>query len=249
VTSARIVAVPGLGLDARSWAGVRRLLAVDVLALPGMGRRGPVPPLEALADEVVRRLGKEPVLLVGHSQSCQVVVAVAERDPRVVGVVLLGPTTDPRLRRLRGLAPAWLRTAVREPWWQVPRILAQWLTTGPWAMRALWRKAAPDRIDQRLLRIAVPVTVVRGSRDALCPADWAAALAGAAPHGRLVELPGAAHMTPQTRPGEVAALLGGDVSRLPAAAGGPGRPPRSRPGWRRAVARSRRPSRSSRSRP
>jgi len=207
VTSARFVVLPGLGLDARSWAGVRRLLAAEVLHLPGTGRRGPVPPLEALVGEVVRRLGEGPVVLVGHSQSCQIAAAVAQRDARVVAVVLLGPTTDPRLRRLSGLVSAWVRTAVREPWWQVPRILAQWLHTGPRAMRALWRRAAPDRIELRLPAVAVPVTVVRGSRDALCPADWAASLAAAAPRGRLVELPGAAHMTPQTHPAEVAALV------------------------------------------
>lgn len=172
-----------------------------------MGRGGSVPLLEVLAAELQERLGAGPVVLVGHSQGCQVVAAVAECDPRVVAVVLLGPTTDPRLRRLRGLVAAWLRTAVREPPRQVPRILAQWLSTGPRAMRALWREASPDRIEARLPRLGVPVVVVRGSRDALCPADWAAQLAGAAPCGRLVEIPGAAHMTPQTHPAEVAAVL------------------------------------------
>lgn len=209
---ARIVVVPGLGLDARSWAGVLdRLpasLPADVVHLPGMGLRKPVPQLAVLAAQLRRELGGGPVVLAGHSQSCQVVAAVAEVDPRVTAVVLLGPTTDPRLRRVRGLVPAWLRTAVREPLRQVPRILAQWLHTGPRAMRALWRRAAPDRIEARLPRVAVPVTVVRGSRDALCPADWAAALAAAAPRGRLVTVPGAAHMTPQTHPAEIAELLG-----------------------------------------
>ncbi|MDT0276577.1 alpha/beta fold hydrolase [Blastococcus goldschmidtiae] len=209
----RIVVVPGLGLDKRSWAGVLDRLPASVpatvLHLPGMGLGKPVPPLETLADEVRSRLGAGPVVLAGHSQSCQVVVAVAERDPRVVGVVLLGPTTDPRLRRVPGLVVAWLRTALREPWWQVPRILAQWLHTGPPAMRALWRRAAPDRIERRLSRVRVPVTVVRGSRDALCSADWAAAVAAAAPRGRLVEIPGAAHMTPQSHPAVVADLLRG----------------------------------------
>ncbi len=179
-----------------------------------MGLRKPVPPLQTLADQVIEHLiGKGPVLLVGHSQSCQVVAAVAERDPRVVAVVLLGPTTDPRLRRVGGLAGAWLRTAVREPMWQVPRILAQWLSTGPRAMAALWRRAAPDRIDERLPRVPVPVTVVRGTRDALCRADWAAALADAAPRGRLVQIDGAAHMTVQTHADEVAALLLGELQR------------------------------------
>ena len=207
----RVVVVPGLGLDERSWSGVLDRLPASVpatvLHLPGMGRRKPVPPLETLAGEVRSRLGEGPVVLAGHSQSCQVVAAVAQRDARVAAIVLLGPTTDPRLRRLPGLVAAWLRTAVCEPWWQVPRILAQWLRTGPRAMRALWRRAAPDRIELRLPAVAVPVTVVRGSRDALCSAAFARALVAAAPRGRLVELPGAAHMTPQTHPADIAALL------------------------------------------
>ncbi len=210
-----VVAVPGLGLDERSWSGVRERLPVTVVPLPGMGRRGPVPELATLAGELASRLGEGPVLLVGHSQSCQVVVALAERDPRVVAVVLLGPTTDPRLRRPAGLAGAWLRTAVREPVRQMPRIVAQWLRTGPRAMRALWRRAAPDRIELRLPRVGVPVTVVRGEHDALCPGDWAAMLAAAAPRGRLVELPGAAHMTPMSHPAEVAALLVTSWNRPP----------------------------------
>jgi pimeloyl-ACP methyl ester carboxylesterase len=53
----------------------------------------------------------------------------------------------------------------------------------------------------------VPVVVVRGTRDALCPADWARALVAAAPAAELVELPGAAHMTVQTHPAEVAAVV------------------------------------------
>ena len=207
----RFAVVPGLGLDERSWSGVLDRLPASVpatvLPLPGMGRRKPVPALETLAEEVRSRLGEGPVVLVGHSQGCQVAVTVAECDPRVVAVVLLGPTTDPRLRRLPGLVGAWVRTAVREPWGQVPRILAQWLRTGPRGMRALWRRASPDRIELRLARVGVPVTVVRGSRDALCPADWASELGAAAPRGRLVEIPGAAHMTPQTHPAEVATVL------------------------------------------
>jgi pimeloyl-ACP methyl ester carboxylesterase len=76
-------------------------------------------------------------------------------------------------------------------------------------MTALWRRTAPDWIDERLRRVAVPVVVVRGDRDALCPHDWAAHLAWCAPRGRLVELPGAAHMSPHTHPDDVARLVCG----------------------------------------
>jgi pimeloyl-ACP methyl ester carboxylesterase len=74
-------------------------------------------------------------------------------------------------------------------------------------MRALWRMAAPDRIDDRLRAVAVPVTVVRGTRDRLCRREWATAVAAAAPSGRVVEVTGAAHMTVQTHPDDVAAVL------------------------------------------
>jgi len=203
----RFVLVPGLGLDERSSRRVRARIAATVLPLPGMGLAGPVPPLEALADRLLDQLGEGPVVLVGHSQSCQVVALAAARDPRVTAVVLLGPTTDPRLRSRLGLTRHWLATALREPWWQVPLIVVQWWRTGPRAMAALWRAAAPDDTDQRLTDVRVPVTVVRGTRDRLCGHDWAARLAKAAPRGRLVELPGAAHMTPQTHPDEVAAIV------------------------------------------
>jgi pimeloyl-ACP methyl ester carboxylesterase len=199
--------VPGLGLDERSSARLRRRIGGAVVILPGMGLRRPVGTLDELVGQLRTELGAGPVVLVGHSQSCQVVVAAAERDPRVTGVVLLGPTTDPRMRRPAVLAARWVRTAVREPWWQLPLVLAQWWRTGPRAMTALWRHVAGDRIDERLRRVGVPVIVVRGDRDALCPHDWAAQLAACAPQGRLVELPGAAHMTPQTRPGDVAELV------------------------------------------
>jgi pimeloyl-ACP methyl ester carboxylesterase len=202
-----LVLVPGLGLDGRSSARLREILPARVVELPGMGLGGPVPPLDELADRLRAALGQQPVVLVGHSQSCQVVVAAAQRDARVAGVVLLGPTTDPRLRSVRGLTARWLRTFWHEPWRGVPRMAAQWLTTGPRAMRGLWRSAEPDHIEARLPDLRVPVVVVRGTLDRLCPHDWAAGLAAAAPRGVLVEIPGAAHMTPQTHPDDVAGVL------------------------------------------
>jgi pimeloyl-ACP methyl ester carboxylesterase len=202
----RVVLVPGLGLDGRSSRALRRRLTADVVLLPGMGLRGPVPSLVELADLLCARLGNGPLVLVGHSQGCQVVAAAA-RDPRVTAVVLLGPTTDPRLRSLRELAGRWLRTAVAEPLPHWPLVVAQWLHTGPRAMRALFRALAPDRIDERLVQVAVPLVVVRGTRDRLCDADWARLVSEAAPNGGLVQVTGAAHMTVQTHPDDVAAVV------------------------------------------
>jgi pimeloyl-ACP methyl ester carboxylesterase len=211
----RLVLVPGLGLGRRSSALLRRRVPADVVLLPGMGRRGPVPGLDELADQLSSALGPGPVVLVGHSQSCQVVAATAAGDERVAAVVLLGPTTDPRLRSWWELAGRWIATVLAEPPWQYPWVLAQWLRTGPRAMVALWRAASPDRIDRRLAVLGMPVTVVRGTRDRLCPADWARSVVAAPGDGAwLVEFPGAAHMTLQTRPDAVAAVLAAVLLRV-----------------------------------
>jgi pimeloyl-ACP methyl ester carboxylesterase len=206
-----------MGLDRRSWARVLVRLAAagvsaEVAMLPGMGRPVAVPSVEEMAALLRARLGSGPVVLAGHSQGCQVAAAVAD-DPRVAGLVLFGPSTDPHLRSAWGLALRWLLTALSEPLWQLPLVLAQWARTGPTRMRALWRQASPDRIDGRLRRVPAPVVVVRGTRDRLCDAGWARALVAAAPDGRLVELPGAAHMTVQTRPDAVATLLVEQLAR------------------------------------
>ncbi|WP_369134712.1 alpha/beta fold hydrolase [Modestobacter sp. I12A-02662] len=199
--------VPGMGLDERSSARVRSRVGGRVLSLPGMGLRTQVPAFPGLVQRLRDRPGVAPVVLVGHSQSCLLVAAAAVGDPRVVGLLLLGPTPDPRLRRFAVLAARWVRTAAHEPWWQVPLVLRQWLHTGPRAMAALWRQTVRERLDEVLRRVGVPVVVVRGERDALVPRDWALRLAGCAPDGRLVELPGAAHMVVHTRPDDVARIV------------------------------------------
>jgi hypothetical protein len=66
-----VVLVPGLGLDDRSSARVRRRCPADVVLLPGMGLPEPVPSLDVLARRLLAEMGPGQVVLVGHSQSCQ----------------------------------------------------------------------------------------------------------------------------------------------------------------------------------
>src|SRR4029453_7065120 len=102
--------VPGLGLDGAAWRPTVESLppawsrGLDVALLPGYAeraaRRTDLRPV-ALAELLLDRWcpADRQVVLVGHSASCQVVAEAARRRPdRVAGLVLVGPTTDPRAR-------------------------------------------------------------------------------------------------------------------------------------------------------
>jgi pimeloyl-ACP methyl ester carboxylesterase len=58
-----------------------------------------------------------------------------------------------------------------------------------------------------LAHVAVPTTVVVGSRDLLTPPRLGRAIAAAIPGARLVEVPGAGHMLPFEEPDLLAELI------------------------------------------
>ena len=227
---AAVVAVPGLGLSvqvpARTLRRLQASTASTVVALPGYGVPGggddALDPT-ALAEHLLRRLdalGVARAVLVGHSASCQIVVEAAVRSPdRVAGLVLVGPTTDPRADRWPRLAGRWLRTAAWERPHQVPLLVRDYTRTGParmaWAMDAARR----HRMEQVLPLVRCPVLVVRGRHDRIAPGDWIAALAAAARRGRATSLPAGAHMVPITHPRDLAVAIGPFLLRPGAAPG------------------------------
>src|SRR5690606_8308668 len=161
----------------------------------------------ALAERLLARIDAHgPVVLVGHSASCQVVAAAAART-RVAGLVLVGPTTDPRAVGWPTLAARWLRTAGHERPGQVPRLAHDYARTAPGAMLRGMAAARRHRIERALAGVDCPVLVVRGRHDRIAPADWTAALAAAAPRGRAHTLPAGAHMVPITHPAAIAAVI------------------------------------------
>lgn len=218
------MAVPGLGLStAVARRTVERLPGVDraVVLLPGFGLRVPrgLPVTPArLADRLLERLAdRGPVVLVGHSASAQLVAEAAVRAPdRVAGLVLVGPTTDPRAPSWSGLAGRWLRTAAHEHPGQLPLLVHAYARTGLVSMARGMDSARHHRLDRTLAAVACPVLVVRGRHDRICPADWTAALAATAPSGAAATLPAGAHMVPITHPrmlaDRIAAFLDDRVS-------------------------------------
>jgi 3-oxoadipate enol-lactonase / 4-carboxymuconolactone decarboxylase len=80
-------------------------------------------------------------------------------------------------------------------------------TTDPGCYIAACEALAAFDIRDALPRIAVPTLVVAGAEDKAVPPADARALVAGIPDARLAMVPGAAHLTPVERPGEVTELL------------------------------------------
>ena len=203
-----LLALPGLGLGEEAW---RPTLAryggpFTVLRIPGYGvrarRRADLSPRALACEVAASQTLAGPVVVMGHSASCQVAAHVAALDPsRVVGLVLVGPTTTPAADTWPRLAAQWLRTAASEPKEQAFSLARQYSRTGLGTMRRAMDQARHDRIDQTLRNLEVPVLIIRGSDDAICTESWATYLARLPRAGggtAVITLSAGAHMVPLT---------------------------------------------------
>ncbi|MBC2960133.1 alpha/beta fold hydrolase [Nocardioides deserti] len=209
--------MPGLGLRPTAWETTYAALPgrrTRTVLLPGYGERpsrGDRLDPAALGRRLVERLRPEDgrVVLLGHSAGAQVVAHAAAAAPeRVAGLVLVGPSTDPRARSWPALAERWLRTARFERPGQVPFLLWSYPRTGLLHIARTMDTARRDDVVATLARVRCPVLVLRGRHDRICPVDWAERVAAAGPAGSRVEtLPVGAHMVPLTHGPQVAAAV------------------------------------------
>ena len=199
-----------------------------------MGCDGPT--VEHLGEDlaaVLEAVDARDAVLAGHSMGGMTLQALAVHRPdviaeRVRAMVLAGTagfgvaagflaapavflTGNPRLGRLLAgrLGPALCRgimgrrarrahlVATRDAYLSLPaHVRRQFLI----ALQAVDFRAG-------LSGVAVPTTVVVGSRDLLTPPRLGRGLAAAIPGARLVELPGAGHMLPYEEPDRLADLI------------------------------------------
>lgn len=219
------VLVPGLGLTAAVYRGLVDELGdavpTAVVALPAMGLpAAPGTPLdpEASADDLARRLADHgllaggPLVLVGHSAGGQVVAELARRHPHAVrGLVLLGPTADPRMSPRRRLVARWLGTVVHEDPRRVPVMLRAYASTTLSGFARALRAVRRRDLRATLAATSVPVLLGRGVHDRLSPAVWLEDLARTRPGTEVVTAPHGAHNLPITHPADVARWVAGAV--------------------------------------
>jgi 2-hydroxy-6-oxonona-2,4-dienedioate hydrolase len=211
-----IVLVHGLGVSSRYMvptglrlARTHRVYAPD---LPGCGRSARPPHALNVTEQAaalaawMTATGIPRAAFLGNSLGCQVIVALAERDPaRVAGAVLVAPTMDPHAPHVWQQALRLLRDMPNEPlalWWIAG---TDYLRAGPWRVLRTAQLALRDPLGPHLPAVGCPVLVVAGGRDPIVPVRWAAEVAAGLPQGRLVVLPAASHAANEACP---AALVG-----------------------------------------
>jgi pimeloyl-ACP methyl ester carboxylesterase len=209
--STPVVLVPGLGLGPESYAPTLRHLDTqyEVLTLPGYGERvsrGDDLQTEALAERLAKNLQQRAVL-VGHSASCQIVVATALAHPELVkALVLVAPSGDQTASSWPVLASRWVRSTVWDSPLLAPTLARQYFRTRFTSMARAVEAARHYDLAAAVQGVTVPTLVVRSKHDRLSPAQWTQRIADQA-HGEAWTLPTGSHMPVLTNGRELAAFI------------------------------------------
>ncbi|WP_326552977.1 alpha/beta fold hydrolase [Micromonospora sp. NBC_01813] len=229
-----VVLVHGLAVAAGLCVPVARRLAASgtvlALDLPGCGHSSkpdPVPGVAELGTALASWLPAvvtEPVVLVGVSLGCQVVLETAAQAPDwVSAVVLASPIVDRDRRSWLGQLWRWrLERATQSR--RLRRLqVTGYRRAGVRRVLRTFAAALADRPEDKIARVGAPVLVCRGTRDPLVSDEWAAQLRRQAPDARLVRMPGVVHAMSHDNPVEFARVIHGFLDEVAASRGGAGR--------------------------
>lgn len=216
-----VVLLPGLGAPSYLYPWMQetaRWTRATVLDLPGW-RRGRGRASASTVSDVGRAAAawlvatdRRDVVLVGHSSGAQSALRTAPLvADRLVGLVLAGPTLDPRARPLPALLARFVGTVAHEQLSELPAVLPWYVRSGGLPWLRLVRSVMQDRPEDLVGRLGLPVQVMSGERDRFAPPGWSAHLATLA-GGRYDLLPGA-HNACHTDPGAADRVLRAAVDR------------------------------------
>lgn len=203
-TQVPVVLVHGLGVSSRYMLPTATRLApyfqVYAPDLPGFGKSTtPRQTLNVpeLADALVAWLTVADIkqaAFLANSMGCQVVVDLAVRYPGLVSrIILTGPTVDPHHRSGSFEILRLLLDTPSEPLNQIHLAISDYFRCGPRVMWQSFHYMMKDHIEDKLPDVAVPVLVVRGSRDTIASQQWVEKMVCLLPDGRLAVIPGAPH--------------------------------------------------------
>jgi pimeloyl-ACP methyl ester carboxylesterase len=148
-----------------------------------------------MARELAREEGVD--LLVGLSVGSQAaaVAAAACGDSGVRRLLLISPTVDPAQRTALRFLAQWAAAGRLEDPALFREQLPEWRAAGPRSLLGVVTSALQVRLEQVLIDVSSPLTVVHAEDDAITGHGYAAGLATRF-HGRLVVVPSAVHSWP-----------------------------------------------------
>ena len=213
-----LVLVHGLGVSSAYWARVQPLLAarrpVYALDLPGFGRTTRPHGLlntaalaRALADWL-DAVGLGRVHLLGHSLGGPVATEFTAQSPgRVSRLILVGATIGRRGASAPHQSVGLLRDSIRESPSLFPVIMRDYLRAGFRRVIGTDLLADDDDTIATVMRLTVPMLIVRGNRDAVVPLRDTQQLLRAAPQATFAQIERAAHAVHWSRPDALAAVV------------------------------------------
>ncbi len=216
------VLVHGLGVSSRSFGPTAAELArhgvVYLVDLAGYGD-SPRPGHDMTIAEhaaslavLIRALGLDRPVVVGHSMGSQVVTTLAAEHPdSLASLVVIAPVVWPDARSFWSAVRLLAIDGTREP------LIVTLLAINDYLFRAgipYMVEQTPHligaEIEKWIGRVQAPVLVMCGERDPIVPLEWGETIAEKAPDGRFVTVPGP-HVAMFTHPDEVSALILGWV--------------------------------------
>lgn len=213
-----IVLVHGIGMSSRYLSRLHDALlphadvhSVDMpgfAGLPKPGRAVDVETMAAALGEVVASLDAGPVVVVGHSMGTQWAVELSVQRPDLVShVAIIGPVVDVGHRsafaQTRALCIDTLLESPAANW----IVATDYLRCGvPWYVSQL-RAMLDYALEERVVRLAVPLLVIRGERDPIAGPEWCRLLRDRAPVAALVHIPGRPHNAQWSAPRAVAGAI------------------------------------------
>lgn len=210
-----LVLVHGIGVSHRYFEPFMRAMRgrrVNVVALdlPGYGlARDPddtltIDQLADLVNQFVRDQGYPDCTIVGHSMGSQIAVEAVCRDEELYhGAILLAPTINRSERKLHLQAWRLLQDTLREPIGVNWIVLTDYLRMGIGRYLRTSRSMLNDKLEEDITRPRLPVVVVNGTRDPICPDEWAEHLVECAHDAELAEIDGGAHVFQYSHPEEL----------------------------------------------
>ena len=196
-----VVMVHGLVVSSSYMVPTAELLAplcpVFAVDLPGFGKSFKpehtlsIVQLANALEEWLAAKGLGRVHLVGNSMGCQVIAQYAAQHPeRIERIVLQGATVDPHARAFWPQFWRQFRNSPNEKSGLGLVIAKDYLAAGVKRAVQTAREALRDRIEEKLPLLEMPVLVVRGEKDPICPQAWAAEMVRLLPRGELRVIPG-----------------------------------------------------------